>query len=106
MSYFIDSHCHLNSPKIAPLGAPTALIQTAQSAGVAGMVTICCRMAEEPPVLIDIAANHTNVWCTVGTHPHDASQPAEKAIDEAALIALAQSHPKIVGIGDSGLDYF
>jgi TatD DNase family protein len=106
MSYFIDSHCHLNSPKITGLGTPDELVNRAKASNVAGMVTICCRIADEPPVLMDIAARHDNVWCTVGTHPHDASQDSEKRLDKSYIITLAKSHPKIIGIGESGLDYF
>lgn len=104
--HYIDSHCHLNSPKIEPLGAPDRLVARARAAGVAGMVTICCRLAEEPAVLTDIAGRNENVWCTVGTHPHDASAEAEKAFSQDDLVDLARSHPKIIGIGESGLDYF
>lgn len=106
MSFYIDSHCHLNSPKITGVGAPDALIARANAAGVAGMVSICCRMAEEPPVLKAITDSNTNVWCTIGTHPHQASEAGEKAFSVADIVALARSHPKIVGIGESGLDYF
>ncbi|MBU6235919.1 MAG: TatD family hydrolase [Alphaproteobacteria bacterium] len=103
---FIDSHCHLNSKKIAPLAAPDALVKRANDAGVAGMVTICCRMHEEAETLKSIASDNKNVWCTVGTHPHDASSEAEKKYTAADIVTLANSHPKIVGIGESGLDYF
>ncbi|NBX67058.1 MAG: TatD family deoxyribonuclease [Proteobacteria bacterium] len=105
MALFIDSHCHLNSPKIAPLGDADALVARANGAGVSGMVTICCRMAEEPPVLKQIADKNKNVWCTIGTHPHDASKESEKAFSVADIVALT-AHPKVVGIGESGLDFF
>jgi TatD DNase family protein len=106
MSYFIDSHCHLNSPKIIGLGTPDEIANRAKAANVAGMVTICCRLADEPQVLMDIAARNENVWCTVGTHPHDASNAHEKAFSQADIVALAKNHPKVIGIGESGLDYF
>ncbi|MCB1538167.1 MAG: TatD family hydrolase [Rhodospirillales bacterium] len=106
MSAYIDSHCHLNNPKIAPLGTPDALVARANAGGVAGMVTICCRIADEPETLKSICDRNRNVWMTVGTHPHEASQPAEQAFTQADIVALAQSHPKIIGIGESGLDYF
>lgn len=105
MALFIDSHCHLNSKKIAPIGAPADLVARANAGGVAGMVTICCRMHEETETLKSIADAHKNVWCTVGTHPHDASSDAEKAFSVADIVKLA-AHPKVVGIGESGLDYF
>lgn len=103
---FIDSHCHLNSPKIAPLGTPDVLVQHARAVGVSGMVTICCRITEELETLKSIADQNANVWCTVGTHPHDASREAEKALGVADIVNFANEHPRIVGIGESGLDYF
>lgn len=103
---YIDSHCHLNHTKIAGLGTPSDLVAAANRAGVAGMVTICCRVSEELETLKAITDANTNVWCSVGTHPHDASNEAEKAMTQDQLVALARSHPKIVGIGESGLDYF
>jgi len=106
MTYFIDSHCHLNHAKIAPLGAADAIVARARESGVAGMLTICCRMAEEPPELMAIAERNKNVWCTIGTHPHEASEEAEKAFSTTDIVKLANSHPKIIGIGESGLDYF
>ncbi len=106
MAFYIDSHCHLNNPKIAHVGDPATLVARANAAHVAGMVTICCRMSEEPDTLKSICDANRNVWMTVGTHPHDASNEAEKAFTTDAIVKLAQSHPKIVGIGESGLDYF
>jgi len=102
----IDSHCHLNNPKLLNLGGADAVIKNAKTAGVEGMVTISCRIAEEYDELIGIANAHDNVWCTVGTHPHDAGVEAEKAISLEKLIELSLAHKKIIGIGESGLDYF
>lgn len=106
MAFYIDSHCHLNSRNIEKIGDPDALVARANAAGVAGMVTICCRMSEEPPVLKAIADRNKNVWLTVGTHPHDASNAAEKVFTTDQIVEMARSHPKIVGIGECGLDYF
>lgn len=103
---YIDSHCHLNHNRLKHLGTPEELVRNANDAGVDGMVTICCRIREEMNDLLKIANDNQNVWCTVGTHPHDAGKDEEMAITLEELIALAQSDPKIVGIGESGLDYF
>jgi TatD DNase family protein len=102
---WIDSHCHLNHKNFD--GAqPDALIAQAKGQGVDGMVSICCRISEELPQLLSIANAHENVWCSIGTHPHDAAHEGDMAITQEELISLAQSDPKIVGIGESGLDYF
>ncbi|MBX2833493.1 MAG: TatD family hydrolase [Micavibrio sp.] len=102
---WIDSHCHLNHPKFDGL-PPADIANQALGQGVDGMVSICCRISEELPQLLDIAALDDRIWCSIGTHPHDAGIEAEQAISEEELIRLAQSSPKIVGIGESGLDYF
>jgi TatD DNase family protein len=103
---WIDSHCHLNHPKLAEIGTPESIVKTANENGVEGMLTICCRIADEFPEILATAKKFDNVWCTIGTHPHDASKPAELVITQDELVRLAQSDPKIVGIGETGLDYF
>lgn len=103
---WIDSHCHLNHDKLQPLGAAEQVVAAANAAGIDGMVSINCQIVEEFQGLVDLVTPLKNVWCTIGTHPHDASVPAEKAITLDELIRLAQSSPKVVGIGESGLDYF
>jgi TatD DNase family protein len=103
---WIDSHCHLNHDRLLHLGGPGEIIKNARAADIDGMLTICCRAAEEFDALLDIARSHDNVWCTVGTHPHDASQPGEQAITEDALTSMALRDDNIVGIGETGLDYY
>ncbi len=103
---WIDSHCHLNHTNIKGAGAPSDLVSRAKDAGVDGMLTICCRIAEEMDELLSITQDNDNVWCTVGTHPHDASKDGEKALSKADIVKIANSYPKIVGIGESGLDYY
>lgn len=103
---WIDSHCHLNHTNIKGAGTPADLVTRANEAGVEGMLTICCRISEEMDELLSITRNNENVWCTVGTHPHDASKDAEKALSKDDIVKIANSDPKIVGIGESGLDYF
>jgi TatD DNase family protein len=102
----IDTHCHLNHKRLLSLGGPEAVIANARAAGVGGMLTICCRIRQEFDEILAIARAHDNVWCTVGTHPHDAGQLDEASISYEELVRLARSDPKIIGIGESGLDYF
>ena len=101
----IDSHCHLNHEKFEG-AAPAEIIARAKAAGIGGMVTINVKIASEFDEILGIARAHENVWCTVGTHPHHAGEAAEKGISQEELVRLAQSDPKVVGIGESGLDYF
>ena len=103
---WIDSHCHLNHDKIKPVGEPSQIIEAAKSAGVEGMLTISCRIQGEFPQILDIAKTNDNVWCTIGTHPHDAGLDAEQNTSLEELVKLAKSDAKIIGIGESGLDYF
>ena len=95
----IDSHCHLDYFRAEEL--PDVLARAA-AAGVGEMVTIGTRW-DQSLAMRELAAALPNVWCTVGIHPHHAAElpvPAPEAI--AALV----QHPKVVGIGESGLDYF
>lgn len=103
---WIDSHCHLNHKGIADKGAPSDIIAAAKSNGVDGMVTICCRISEEAEILQNIANAHDNVWCTIGTHPHDAGLDAEKAYSVDDIVKIANSNSNIIGLGETGLDYF
>ncbi|MCB1841035.1 MAG: TatD family hydrolase [Rhodospirillales bacterium] len=103
---WIDSHCHLNHERVAPEDTPSMLASRAQEAGVGGMISICCRITEEFDGLLEMVRPLPNVWCSIGTHPHDAGLADEKAISLELLCKKALSDPKIVGIGESGLDYF
>jgi TatD DNase family protein len=102
---YIDSHCHLNHRHNESDATPEALIAQAKANKVVGIQTICCRIAEEYEQLTTLAMAHDNVWCSVGTHPHDASNELEKAYSIDDIVALTQ-HPKVIGVGESGLDYF
>ena len=94
-----DSHCHLDFPDFD--GEHAALIERAKEAGVHRMVTICTKLKNEPQVRA-IADAHAPVFYAAGTHPMSAAdQPLARVED---LLSLAQ-HPKMVGIGESGLDY-
>lgn len=103
---YIDSHCHLNHDYIAELGTPSELIKNARINNVVGITSICCKIATEFEDLLNIVKPWDNVWCSVGTHPHDASDAAEKKIQVVDIVRLATSHDKVIGIGESGLDYF
>ena len=94
----IDSHCHLDFFDDADL---PNILANARQAGVAHMVTIGTRLAEAHRQ-IALAATHPQVSATIGTHPHNVAE--ETAYTTADILALAE-HPKIIGIGESGLDY-
>lgn len=94
-----DSHCHLDFPDFE--GHLDQIIANAAAAGITRMVTICTKLRNEPAVRA-IAQAHAPVFYAAGTHPMSvASEPLARVDD---LIALA-THPKFVGIGESGLDY-
>jgi TatD DNase family protein len=95
----IDSHCHLDFPDFA--AELDAVVARARAAGVGRMVTISTRVKKHAQIL-EIAEKFSDVFCSVGTHPHNAHE--ELDIDAAALVAIAQ-HPKVVAIGEAGLDY-
>src|ERR1700736_6191222 len=95
----VDIHSHLDFPDFAAELA--AIIARARSAGVETMLTISTRLDEFPGVRT-IAEAHEEVWCSVGAHPHEAKDHAELVPEE--LIALS-AHAKVVGIGETGLDF-
>lgn len=97
---FIDSHCHLNYKGLAD--QQQDVLARARQAGVGTMLTISTRESEWDDV-IAIAEREADVWATVGIHPHEADKHPD--IGTARLIERAQ-HPRVVGIGESGLDYF
>jgi TatD DNase family protein len=98
---FVDSHCHLDFPDFA--SDLPAVLAEAKAANVGRMLTIGTRMSKLGPV-IAIAEAHENIWCTVGVHPHEAATEGPLC-DLTRLGELAQ-HPKVVGFGETGLDYF
>lgn len=95
----VDSHCHLDFPELA--GDLDGVIARARKAGVTRMVTICTRLRLLPQVQA-IAEAHAGVFFAAGTHPMSVADEPMAGVED--LIALAQ-HPKMVGIGESGLDY-
>jgi TatD DNase family protein len=97
----VDSHCHLDYYK-EESGERDAVIARARAAGVATMVTIGTRISEFERVR-RIAESYDNVYCTVGIHPHEAA--SEPDVDVARLVELTK-HPKVIGIGETGLDFY
>jgi len=95
----VDSHCHLDFIEFAPERA--AVIARARAAGVGAMLTIGTRLDEFPGVRA-IAESDGAVWCSVGAHPHEAADHGELLPDQLAALT---AHPKVVGIGETGLDY-
>ena len=96
----VDSHCHLDFPDFAQ--ELDEVVARARRAGVKRMVTICTRVSQFDKVLA-VAERFDDVVCTVGVHPHEAA--VETDADTRTLVEIAR-HPKVVGIGECGLDYF
>ncbi len=95
----VDSHCHLDYPELSQ-DLPGVLAR-AKSAGVGAFLTIGTKLKDFPRVQA-IAEANPEIWCSVGIHPHEA---ANETADAARLAALAR-HPRVVGIGETGLDYY
>lgn len=96
----IDSHCHLNYKGLIEHQAE--VLARARARGVETMLNIATRESEWDDVL-DTAVREPDVWATVGIHPHEADEHPH--IDTAKLVARA-AHPRVVGIGETGLDYY
>jgi TatD DNase family protein len=95
----IDSHCHLDFPDFAE--DRDAVILRAKARGIGRMITISTRV-ERFAEIAAIAERDRDIFCTIGTHPHQAHEEPEASV--AQLVGLA-GHPKCVGIGEAGLDY-
>lgn len=96
----VDSHCHLDFPDYA--GKVDEVVNRARAAGVGVCVSIGTELKRFPSVRA-VAEMFPDVWCSVGVHPHESEK--ELLDDEAALVAEA-IHPKVVAIGETGLDYY
>lgn len=96
----VDSHCHLDFPDFAD--DLDAIVARAEAAGVGRIVTISTRVRRIESLLA-ITARFPNVYCSVGTHPHNSDE--EDGITSDELIALTK-HPKVVALGEAGLDNF
>ena len=95
----IDSHVNLHAPQFAP--DRDEVIDRARAAGVGLMVNICDSVSNFDAVH-DVALANPDIWCTVGTHPHEAKENPE--LTPESLCELAD-HPEVVGIGETGLDF-
>lgn len=96
----VDSHCHLNYEGLRE-DVPGVLAR-ARAAGVSRFLNISTKEREWPEV-VGLAEREADVFATVGIHPHEAETHPD--VDTAKLVAAA-NHPKVVGIGETGLDYF
>nr|WP_321483038.1 TatD family hydrolase [uncultured Cohaesibacter sp.] len=96
----VDSHCHLDFPDFKE--ELDDVVRRAELAGVGHMVTICTRIKKFDEVKA-IAERYDNVFCSVGTHPHNADEELDYSAEDIAKLA---DHPKCVAIGEVGLDYF
>ncbi|MCE7797999.1 TatD family hydrolase [Sphingobium sufflavum] len=97
---FTDSHCHLNYKGLVE--EQTAVLERARAGGVSRMLNIATRASEWADVLAT-AEREPDVWATIGIHPHEAD--AHPDVDTQRLVEGAR-HPRIVGIGETGLDYY
>lgn len=96
----VDSHCHLN---FADFNEDfSAVLQNAKAHDVTVMQTICTKISEFPTIL-RIARQYPNIYCSVGIHPHEV---ASEAISSVANIIQLTEDEKVIGIGETGLDYF
>ncbi|MEO6360620.1 MAG: TatD family hydrolase [Sphingomicrobium sp.] len=96
----VDSHCHLNYPGLVE--RQDAALDAARERGVGAFLNISTRQSEWGEI-IATAERHSDVWATVGVHPHEAD--AHPDLGASALVGAAE-HPRVVGIGECGLDYF
>ena len=96
----VDSHCHLDFEDFGD--DIEDVVAHAGANGVGAMVTICTHLSRFEAVR-GVAERFDNIWCSVGVHPHAAGAEGQKAAD--TLVSLAE-HPKVVGIGETGLDYY
>ncbi len=96
----VDSHCHLEFPDFA--ADQDGVIGRARAAGIGHFLTICTRVRRFDEIL-RVAEANDDVSCSLGTHPHSAEEETDVTTDE--LVRLAQ-HPKVVAIGETGLDYY
>lgn len=97
---FVDSHCHLNYKGL--IEEQDDVIARASAAGVSAMLNISTRKREWADI-IKTAEKEPNIWASVGIHPHEADTHAD--VDTAQLVAAA-AHPKVIAIGETGLDYY
>jgi TatD DNase family protein len=96
----VDSHCHLDFPDYA--GQVDAVVERARAAGVGVCVSIGTELNRFAGVKA-VAERYPDVWCSVGVHPHESEK---EQLDGEAVLVREAAHPKVVGIGETGLDYY
>ena len=96
----VDSHCHLDFPDYA--GDVDGVVMRARAAGVGTCLSIGTELSRFAAVRA-VAERFPDVWCSVGVHPHEAKK---ELLDDAAPLLAETGHPKVVGIGETGLDYY
>ncbi|RJY08458.1 TatD family hydrolase [Aurantiacibacter aquimixticola] len=96
----IDSHCHLNYEGLVE--RQDEVLTSARNAGVRGFLNISTRESEWRDV-VGLAEQEDDVWATVGIHPHEADQHADLGRD---VLLKASEHPRVIGLGESGLDFY
>ncbi len=97
---FIDSHCHLDFPEL--VAERDAILQLMRENRVTHALTISTTLKSFPAVRA-VAEAHANMWCSAGVHPDEQVDDHEATLEE--LLAMAD-HPKVVAIGETGLDYY
>ena len=96
---YVDSHCHLSFPEL--VADQQGVLDRMRQAGISAVLNVCVRMEEFPPILA-LAESQPDVFATVGVHP-DGTEGQEPSVEQ--LVALAR-HPKVLAIGETGLDYY
>ena len=96
----VDSHCHLDFPDYA--GNVAEVVARARAAGVTVCVSIGTELKRFPGVRA-VAEQFPDIWCSVGVHPHEAEK---ELLSDPSLLLAETSHPKVVAIGETGLDYY
>ncbi len=100
--FLVDSHCHLDYEPMSTDIEGT--LRRATDKGINGFLTICTELSKIP-VVTSIAESHENVYATVGVHPHE-SQNTEPGEELFKILTESASHTKVVGFGETGLDYY
>lgn len=96
----VDSHCHLDFPEYA--GKVDEVVNRARAAGVGVCVSIGTELRRFSGVRA-VTEQFADVWCSVGVHPHESEK---ELLDSDARLVAEAAHPKVVGIGETGLDYY
>lgn len=96
----VDSHCHLNYEGL--VDRQSDVLENARAAGVQAFLNISTRQSEWPAI-VATAERESDVWASIGIHPHEADQHAD--LGKGALLEAA-SHPRVIAIGETGLDYY